>query len=41
MTVIVLPLVIGLVFGYLLGRYAEANRRTPFDKFGRHFKDLP
>ena len=41
MTVIALALIIGVILGYLLGRYAEANRRKSFNKFGPHFKDLP
>lgn len=41
MIAVALALVIGLLLGYLLGRYAEANRHKPFDKFGPHFKDLP
>jgi membrane protein DedA with SNARE-associated domain len=41
MTVIALALVIGAILGYLLGRYAEANRHKSFNKFGPHFKDLP
>lgn len=41
MIAVALALVIGLLLGYLLGPYAEANRHKPFDKFGPHFKDLP